>query len=349
LAVLILISACTPYHDEVQSSPSTDEETLPLSEGAKVLNTYCISCHNGGIGSEWGDLQTESDWRAFARKDNNRVVPGNPMGSLLILRMKHGPGDETMPSAPPYPTVEEYRKVYEWISVLTQEDQETSEPEVPAGNGDLIARASSEKIKLGDRRLVSSIFTSIFGPDIKPVSDDLILKRVTKFGGPCDSLNSYAHEYPTVVRCNEVGQGGAKVLVDTDANNAESSMIPESSATREGFRLKACKKAVFGGKNTVGTPHDAPLVHAIKLAKNTNDLTSLSADPVPTGTEIRRAYKLFYPGQSPPSRVVSGLQQVAVRAQNAGLLVVGGETDLRYESWRYVLFTLCQASDWQIE
>ncbi len=339
--------------DQADSTPPPMPPVPPVpaptvNTALTVVQNYCMNCHTSGQfgATRWGNISNYVELRAFAYADNNRIIPGDPNNSVLVRRMLHGPGDQSMPPFAPQNSKDQYQILYDWIASLDPAPNTTppapdNPPPTPsdAGNsGNAIAIASADKLRLGDRRLIKSILDDVFGPSVNEITTNLIMQKVLKFGGNCDPMNSYTHR--SAVRCNEPGLAGTNRVVQVRSINLEGSAIPETFVTREGFRIKACQKIAFDNNDAIS--------FVVNRVRGDNGVNSLATSPNMSVQEVIAAYQMFYPGRSPSSDITMKLKAVADRAQAAELTPIGAN-DKRFESWRYVMLTLCRVPDWQTE
>ncbi len=346
--LLLVLAGCTPKHMSVENGDYSSVNGQPTSPQAKsafdVAKTYCLNCHNNGVGGPtWGNIQTAEELNTFAYNGSSRIVPGDSASSILMMRIKFGPGDQSMPPSGESFTVEHYTILRDWIQGLPPLALPPPPPPTPPppGGGALgVAKSNREKLRLGDRRFVASVLTGIFGTSVKPTTDSLILSRLTKFGGACDEADSFAHLYPVVTRCDDPGINLTSKQVNVDLENIYAPRIPVSTLDREGFRVAACRQILLGD-NTA-------LIKGIERVRGNSDLAFLDSTPMMTESEIQKAYALFYPGRSVKPRILSALMSVSAAAQQSGLESVGGN-GTKFESWRFVFYTLCKSPEWQLE
>jgi mono/diheme cytochrome c family protein len=317
----------------------------PAQENAfTVLQTYCLNCHNGAGGPSWGTIQNISQLITFAYSGSARLKPGKANESTIILRMKHGPGDQSMPPGATSLTAQQYQLVYNWIQDLPPAPIEPPPgpnlPPPPADMYNRIALSNGEKLRLGDRRFVASVLNNVLGASAKTIIDQHVLSRTSKFGGACDRLNSYTHSYPTVIRCNEPGPSLTSKLVNVDLADIDAPRLPDSNTSREGLRVLTCKQALLGD--------NMALSHIIQQVKGSSDTSFLQTTPRMSSDDVKKMYRLFYPGRDPKPPILSALLAVSDEAQIKGLASVG-PNGVAFESWRYVALTLCKAPDWQLE
>ncbi len=307
-----------------------------------VVQTYCLNCHNGGGGPSWGNIQNISQFISFAYSGSVRLKPGKPAESTIILRMKHGVGDQSMPPGASDLSQQQYQIVFDWIQELpeAQTGGPTGPPPIPTDVYNRIARSSGEKLRIGDRRFVASVLNQILGASSKTTVDKYVLSRTSKFGGSCDRLNSYTHSYPTVQRCNEPGLSLTSKLIDVDLVNIEAPRLPDSNTVREGLRVLTCKQSLLSD-NTA-------LTNLIQQVKGSGDTSFLQTNPRMSSDDVIKMYRLFYPGRDPKVPILNALLAVSDEAQTRPLAPVGAN-GTSFESWRYVALTLCKAPDWQME
>jgi mono/diheme cytochrome c family protein len=326
------------------NTPTPPPVIPPVQENAfTVLQTYCLNCHNGAGGPSWGSIQNISQLITFAYSGSVRLKPGKANESTIILRMKHGPGDQSMPPGPSALTAQQYQLVYNWIQDLPPAPVTPpggTNPPPPTDMHNKIALSNGEKLRLGDRRFVASVLNNVLGASSKTVIDQYILSRTSKFGGACDRMNSYTHSYPTVIRCNEPGASLTSKLVNVDLADIDAPRLPDSNTSREGLRMLACKQSLLGDNSAIS--------YIIQQVKGSGDTSFLQTTPRMSADDVKKMYRLFYPGRDPKPPILDALLAVSDQAQTLPLASVG-PNGKAFESWRYVALTLCKAPDWQLE
>jgi uncharacterized membrane protein len=112
LPLLLFLSACSVIpglHDE--------REAYFLREVKPVLQTHCLSCHNGSV-LRPPALNLTSAATAFTRNLSGRdyILPGDPDCSLLIGAIqRYGTHPKLMPRAEVSLTDDEIGMLHEWI------------------------------------------------------------------------------------------------------------------------------------------------------------------------------------------------------------------------------------------
>lgn len=171
-----------------------------------------------------------------------------------------------------------------------------------------VARTALNRPKIGDKLFVASFYNQIFGPSVGGFMVPLIRNNTGAFGGPCDQLGNIATNH-----C--LGR----------SSFSQAPVLPNSMATREGFRIRTCD---------LTAQTDAAIVHAVAQIKNA------STDSKPGTSEVAKAYELFFPGHEPTQEVGEALKAVVDEATS------DGQPPL--EGWRFLFLTLCLAPEWQL-
>lgn len=325
-----------------------------FGKAQRVLGLYCTGCHT----------YDHSAWRTWSEAQfiaNNVVVAGNANASVLTQRTKHGPGpNANMPADPTLYaafTQANYDDLKNWIQGLSSGGGGSG----GGGSAGTLALTEGESPVLMDRFALKSKLSEIFGitvgsayssGDMNPA--DRIEQLVTIFGGPCDQANIHFGEEPGFsLKAQVVGEGACGWqesfpskggMVDNFDKAAATS--PRSFAQREGFRIKACWDIAYKDYTPTETAMNSYLRAAISHTTgvaSANVAAYVNASPVPTDSDIRKAYELFYPQGDLPSVGLEKLRAVASQAVTR----FGGTR--KWEGWRYLLVTLCLSPEWQAQ
>lgn len=284
---------------------------LKLHPAYTVISKYCYSCH-----AEFKDLNSDFKWIV-----SGRVSPGSIESSILQY-LKYGPSTQSasklMPRDGASNSAEfseaDYQIIRDWV--MNMNPGTTS-----GGQTEDTEQGLEAIIRLGDRHMVASVLDQVFGPTAKPIIDSLVRSSVSSFGGPCDPRGSV-----------QPGSDSCFVLWP-DSNDIQAVMVNSSDVRRESLRLKACRALVFDNTSfKYSIARVAGTVYA-------NQVVSSPVLLIPTEQNIIDTYQLFFPGISPPIRVVGAL----------GNLVSESALDPEKVSdpWRYLMLTVCYAPDWQ--
>lgn len=179
-------------------------------------------------------------------------------------------------------------------------------------------------IRIGDREYIQNVFIDVFGTGADALVRPFIINQ-----GP--SLNGGCSQYEATYADNLVVNAALPiddVKVDCNLSVLNLSVIGSENVIREGQRLQACEVVVN---------NSTALFYLIdKVTGITNVQASFATNP--TVDHIKKIYSNFYPAQSIPSDVLTGL------------LDLGASTSLTTAKDRFKLIalTICMSADWQI-
>lgn len=301
-----------------------------LAKVMEKVNTYCISCHSGVAATDFQNLRTNLDW-----VHAGLVVQGEPENSKLIDYLKFSgssiPANKRMPSgglnAASF-SQEDYQSFVDWVKNMELP------PPSSVGDPGTETLGVLKDFRIGDRKMMASVYRDIYGPDSNTSTFWSLLYQVGTFGGPCDPMEGVLSndDYACTYTAN-----GFQFHTKVDSLDYAATMTPINNIRREGLRLRLCETLNMT---------DLTLKYAIGQIRNPAYATSvmsavLPAIPMPTREDIRMAYGAFYSGEAPSTDVVDELEKLTVAASVTTPLSPK-------DPWRYLLLTICKTPGWQL-
>jgi hypothetical protein len=319
----------------IAPSPSPTVSPLPplgtpaqrFSAATGVIQQRCLSCHSNFNKAD------DTAWIAAGY-----VKPGDLTQSNLFKRLAgNGLSTSIAPLAlqnmPPLPfaalSTNELTIMREWIVQMPV----AAPSPVPAPPPIVVSSdiPADSRLRLGDRRYVTSVLKSVFGEstEVNAYVSKLITRQVGAFGGPRDPMNTRDLECLTQTKDG----------VTTCAAREESQItsLPGSTTAREAYRTRACSSI---------TNRDIAIRTAIAQVRGLSfaDAVVVSTVTAPTLAELGVAYELFYAARPPASsEIITALKAL----YDQGAASVGGLPASKFEGWRFVFYALCTAPDWQ--
>lgn len=124
----------TPEVSKPPLPPTADEllkkEVITFTDVDPILKMRCMKCHNtrGIMGDPPEGFIVNSYENLMSRSDRVRVVPGNPLASELVRRIK-GLAHPRMPfDGPPYLSDSEIRLIEKWVQQGARDSSGTPAP-----------------------------------------------------------------------------------------------------------------------------------------------------------------------------------------------------------------------------
>lgn len=345
-----------------------------FTEARKVLEARCLGCHaSGSVGWNISFNASESVW--VNSSPRGLIVPGDAAASRLVKFMIYSPGgimpyvSSSGPSATSaqFPR-DSYDSIVKWINALQPPPPVVSPPSSGLPKGRI--EVGAEYQKLGDRRYVYRNMVDIFGPTIEAEARALIHNKILPFGGSCATGMGFVDDRgsvclhsdsPVRLSAGSIGSNGyiSPAHWDTvDLKAEDAPLNPDSSTVREAYRTYVCEKALFG--KLYSSSFNGPVFFALQSVVNNQKLfegqnpvtlnfaTYPSEGSVPSSSELRAAYRLFFNNREPSPEVIAALSNVAQNAKDK-IAAGSGGFPKRFEPWRYVLSVLCMAPDNQIQ
>lgn len=328
-----------------------------------ILNNKCLSCH-GSTATHWGVSSSSTEKQWIENTPDGLLKPGEALDSSLVKLMLYSVGG-TMPQG--YDTTsfpkEEFDIIVAWINSIPKSAEE--EDEVLA-NGSPV-HTDGELVNIGDRNYVFSILKHLFGDHSSITSN--IRSQLIAFGGPCPEGHGWGGNRCLIMdevfdmSQNSTYEGAKDLLhskhyIAVDLPSSSAKVLPESSPVREGYRTFVCEELSFSVNYNADFSH--PIFKAISEIKKFEAASSGSAYVAPnfavypqinrnyTNEELKAAYQLFNNFREPNASELTALKNITSTAQSAGLSATNGFA-LRFEPWRYVLYSLCDNPGWQIK
>jgi hypothetical protein len=236
---------------------------------------------------------------------------------------------------PPLASQEAY-DVAAWINSLP-EDGGTDMGDQPSLQGP----PSEFVTRVMDRKGLYRWFLARFGSTLDAEAKANILSRPARFGGSCE-VNHSTFIQPEDY-CESVPSKDGLILTAPS--------VPDADIGREGYRTQLCRKALFS--NDAGQAYSSRIHHALRGLEEYRAMSSqqihvqLGQAPIPSRGQIERMYGIFSGGRQASSEILDRLEALAQAAQSPEVSVVAPSTDRRQESWRYLLLSLCYATDQQ--
>jgi hypothetical protein len=196
------------------------------------------------------------------------------------------------------------------------------------GSSDIPA---DSRLRLGDRRYVTSVLKSVFGEstEVNALVSRFITRQVGTFGGSRDPMNTRDLE------CFSQTKDGITTCVAKEETQITS--LPGSTTAREAYRIRACSAV---------TSRDIAIRHAIAQVRGlaSADAVVISSISPMTSADLAVAYELFYAARPAAStEILAALKAVYDKSAAS----VGSLPASNFEGWRFVFYALCTAPDWQ--
>jgi hypothetical protein len=333
-----------------------------FTQARAVLESRCLSCHTGAT-TNWGVSAGASEEQWINQTPPGLIIPSLANSSRVVTFMVHSPGGNMPVGFTPttFPR-SEYDLIVNWINGL--------EPVVVEDNNIPLSGyvfVPGEKVRLGDRNFVAKTMEAVFGTHA--LINDNIRRKLMAFGGPCATGlgwngNICAHlDEPYDIRVGGSSITGSnnflhsKHYFSLDTASADAPLVPESSPVREGYRTFACERLVFGQNHS--TAFNGPLYNAIQnihqldqrfrgvAVTNVNFATYPANGVRMSDDKIRAAYRLFYNLREPNAQMIERYRTIAQTVISSNLAETNGFPS-RFEPYRYLIYALCVAPDWQI-
>jgi uncharacterized membrane protein len=351
----------TPVVTPVPTPIVTPVAVSLFQKAQVVLNNKCLNCH-GSFASSWSVSTSSGEAEWLKNSPSGLIVPGDAAASTLVKLMIYSTGGN-MPlgaSTADFPQ-SDFDDISNWINSL--EKIVTEEVVVTAGDP---VFTNGEKVSLGDRNFTSKILRNIFGEE--SVITTHVRSQLIAFGGPCPEGHGWSGNRCLILD-NVFDMGGTShtgskdllhnrhyIAVDIPSSSAQ--VIPESSPVREGYRTFACEKILFSGIYNSDFSH--PLFKAINTVKKFQALSGAqqfspinfnnypTQNQVYSDSELTAAYQMFHSYRRPNPSELARLRKIVTTAQSSDLSQTNG-FPVRFEAWRYLLYSLCDSPSWQLK
>lgn len=272
-----------------------------------LLRTNCVGCH----ATSKIPLHSSADPVTAYNGAFTKLSLTKPDESLLVQKS----GDGHCKVNPPIDTMNCLDHMAKFkAAVITWAAHETS------NTGGVLQAAGNSRLRLGNRRFVSSKLNDLFGSVANTPVNEMVATKYGVFGGPCDK---YRADFSTYGGIYGVPKGDCDNIA-----NSQSSVIAPNTAPRLALVNRVCNRIL----------QEDTSVHNI-VTKGFGSTSPISARR-PNDTDLQTLYGLFFTGRLADSTVISGLRGLSDKAQSLGYTNI--------ESWRFSLIALCQSPDWQI-